>query len=186
MESSAQTDGLAVDPAQKQQKIPDVTFKLQFGKTCTDVSMPVSATVGDLKEQAQQLLGIPPAMQKLLIKGSMKPDATTLQDAGVKKGLRVMLIGSRYPPELVACLYDGFRCFFSLYFTGHRISFQQQHQRLHLNYCGTRQTFLRKILYKHRHNTRRCSITSICASLLTGGPACLVSEQEIHVRPAGT
>lgn len=96
-----------MDAAQKQQSIPDVTFKLQFGKTCTDVSMPLSATVCDLKEQAQQLLGIPPAMQKLLIKGSLKPDATTLQDAGVKKGLRVMLIGSRYPPELVYGL-NGF------------------------------------------------------------------------------
>lgn len=108
METPAQTDGLAVDAAQKQQSsFPNVTFKLQFGKSCTDVSMYLSATVGDLKEQAHQLLGIPPAMQKLLIKGSLKPDATTLQDAGVKKGLRVMLIGSRCPLELIYCLHDG-------------------------------------------------------------------------------
>ena len=107
MESPAQTGGLPVDAPQKQQSSPDVTFKLQYGKTCTDVSMPLSATVGDLKEQAHQLLGIPPAFQKLLIKGSLKPDASTLQDAGVKKGLRVMLIGSRCPPKLVHCLHDG-------------------------------------------------------------------------------
>ena len=78
-----------------QQDTPVVTFKLQFGKTCTDLSMPLSATVGDLKTKAQELQGIPSAMKKLLIKGQMHPDATTLQKAGVKKGLRVMLIGSR-------------------------------------------------------------------------------------------
>ena len=133
METPGQTDGLAVDAAQNQQSIPDVTFKLQFGKSCTDVSMPLSATVGDVKEQAHQLSGIPPAMQKLLIKGSLKPDATTLQDAGVKKGLRVMLVGSRCPPELVYCLHDGIRCLTSMCFTGHRISFLLQHQRPHLS-----------------------------------------------------
>ena len=78
-----------------QQTEPAVTFKLQFGKTCTDLSMPLSATVGDLKIKAHELQDIPVAMQKLLVKGQMHPDETTLQKAGVKKGLRVMLIGSR-------------------------------------------------------------------------------------------
>lgn len=87
----------------EQQNVPDVTFKLQFGKTCTDISMPLSATVGDLKKQAHGLLGIPPEMQKLLIKGSMKPDITSLQTAGIKKGLRVMLIGSRCISWLFLC-----------------------------------------------------------------------------------
>lgn len=84
-----------------QQNEPAVTFKLQFGKTCTDLSMPLSATVGDLKVKAQQLQDIPVAMQKLLIKGQMHPDDTSLQKAGVKKGLRVMLIGSR-PQEILS------------------------------------------------------------------------------------
>ena len=57
--------------------------------------LPVSATVGDIKEKAHSLFSIPPAMQKLLIKGQIKPDTTTLQEAGVKKGLRLMLIGSK-------------------------------------------------------------------------------------------
>lgn len=86
----------------EQQNVPSVTFKLQFGKTCTDISMPLSATVGDLKQQAHELLGIPPEMQKLLIKGSMKPDTTSLQTAGIKKGLRVMLIGSKPQDILLA------------------------------------------------------------------------------------
>ena len=58
--------------------------------------MPETATVGELKDKAHNLHSIPPAMQKLLIKGQIKPDTTTLQEAGVKKGLRLMLIGSRY------------------------------------------------------------------------------------------
>ena len=93
MDPPAQTGSSHLDA--EQQNVTGVTFKLQFGKTCTDISMPLSATVGDLKKQAHELLGIPPEMQKLLIKGSIKPDTTTLQTAGIKKGLRVMLIGSR-------------------------------------------------------------------------------------------
>ena len=82
-----------------QQDPVNMIFKLQIGKTCTDLSMPLSATVGDLKQEALELLGIPPAMQKLLIKVQMKPDGTTLQEAGIKRGLRVMLIGSRCVPR---------------------------------------------------------------------------------------
>ena len=93
------------DAGKEQQNVPAVTFKLQFGKESTEISLPLSATVGDIKEQAHQLLSIPPAMQKLLIKGAIKPDTTTLQDAGIKKGLRVMLIGSRYLPDIYVLSY---------------------------------------------------------------------------------
>ena len=98
MSSSAENENLLVDKGNVQQDSAIVMFKLQFGKTCTDLSMSLSATVGDLKQKAHKLLGIPPAMQKLLIKGQMKPDGTTLQEAGIKRGLRVMLIGSRSVP----------------------------------------------------------------------------------------
>ncbi|KAL0024322.1 hypothetical protein WJX79_008441 [Trebouxia sp. C0005] len=50
--------------------------------------MPLSVTVGDLKQEAHELLGIPPAMQKLLIKGQMNPDGTTLQQAGLRSCVR--------------------------------------------------------------------------------------------------
>ena len=83
-----ETDNKQDDPA-------TVKFKLQYGKTCTELSLSLSSTIGDLKQEAHERLGIPPAMQKLLIKGQMKADSTTLLEAGIKKGLRVMLIGSR-------------------------------------------------------------------------------------------
>lgn len=120
METPAQISGSPMDA--EQQNVPSVTFKLQFGKTCTDISMPLSATVGDLKQQAHELLGIPPEMQKLLIKGSMKPDTTSLQTAGIKKGLRVMLIGSKCVSWLILCqaLLDISP---ALPVTGHRIFF---------------------------------------------------------------
>lgn len=90
-------------PSTEEQQVPcAVQFKLIFGKTTTDMSMLLSSTIGDLKEKAQQALGIPPAMQKLLIKGLMKPDSATLKEAGVKKGLRVMLVGSRLQDILAA------------------------------------------------------------------------------------
>ena len=99
MISAAENEKLPVDKGNVQQDPVNVIFKLQIGKTCTDLSMPLSATVGDLKQEAHELLGIPPAMQKLLIKGQMKPDGTTLQEAGIKRGLRAMLIGSRCLPR---------------------------------------------------------------------------------------
>ena len=79
----------------KQDDPATVNFKLQYGKTCTDLSLSLSSTIGDLKQEAHERLGIPPAMQKLLIKGQIMADSTTLHEAGIKKGLRVMLIGSR-------------------------------------------------------------------------------------------
>lgn len=78
-----------------------ISFKLQYGKSSTELSMPKSATLADLKDKAHELHSIPPAMQKLLIKGQIKPDSTTLHDAGIRKGLRVMLIGSR-PQDILA------------------------------------------------------------------------------------
>lgn len=72
-----------------------ISFKLQYGKSSTEMSLPKSATLADLKDKAHEMHSIPPTMQKLLIKGQIKPDSTTLNDAGIKKGLRVMLIGSR-------------------------------------------------------------------------------------------
>lgn len=107
-EPAAQMGDSNAETGKEQQNVPAVTFKLQFGKNSTELSMPLSATVGDIKEQAHRLLSIPPAMQKLLIKGSIKPDTTTLQDAGIKKGLRVMLIGSRCSPN--KCYLLNFAC----------------------------------------------------------------------------
>lgn len=75
-----------------------VSFKLQYGKSCTEFSMPETATIAELKDKAHSLHSIPPAMQKLLIKGQLKPDSANLEEAGIKKGLRVMLIGSRCEP----------------------------------------------------------------------------------------
>ena len=71
MSSAAENESLPVDKGNVQQDPVNVIFTLQFGKTCTDLSTPLSASVGDLKQEARELLGIPPAMQKLLIKFQM-------------------------------------------------------------------------------------------------------------------
>lgn len=104
MSSAPESENLPVDKGNVQHDPVNVIFKLQLGKTCTDLSMPLSVTVGDLKQEAHELLGIPPAMQKLLIKGQMNPDGTTLQQAGITRGLRVMLIGGRSVP--LDCEWD--------------------------------------------------------------------------------
>jgi len=74
-----------------------VTFKLAFGKQVSDLSLPTSTTIGELKEQVEQLTSIHPNMQKLLYKGQLntKPDSMTLAEASVINGARIILMASK-------------------------------------------------------------------------------------------
>ncbi|DBA87906.1 TPA: Ubiquitin domain-containing protein ubfd1 [Trebouxia sp. C0004] len=107
-------------------------FKLQFGKTCTELSLSLSAIVADLKQEAHR---IPPAMQKMLIKGQMKPDGTTLQEAGIKRGLRGMLIGSRTSFQLLPpTLSPGLASDSPVFFEEDTVHTQTQHKKVRLTF----------------------------------------------------
>ena len=64
-----------------------------FNKKKYDVTFPVDSDVGALKSHLQTLIGIPPAMMKVMIKGLAK-DEMTLRKLGVTKGAKVMVVGS--------------------------------------------------------------------------------------------
>ena len=76
-------------------EVETVKFRLGYGKSVYDLELPVRTTVGQIKAEAYKLIQIPPEMQKLLIGGKIKPDDATLTAAGVKKGMKLMLIGSK-------------------------------------------------------------------------------------------
>lgn len=70
-----------------------VDFKVIFNKKKYDVNFPLDNDVGALKSHLQPMIGIPPAMMKVMIKGLAK-DEMTLRKLGVVKGSKIMVIGS--------------------------------------------------------------------------------------------
>ena len=70
-----------------------VDFKVIYNKKKYDVSFPIDSDVGALKSHLQTVIGIPPAMMKVMIKGLAK-DEMTLRKLGVVKGAKVMVVGS--------------------------------------------------------------------------------------------
>jgi len=70
-----------------------VEFKVIFNKKKHDVTFPLDNDIGALKSHLQPLIGIPPAMMKVMIKGLAK-DEMTLRKLGVAKGSKIMVVGS--------------------------------------------------------------------------------------------
>ncbi|CAG2055842.1 unnamed protein product [Timema podura] len=71
-----------------------VDFKVIYNKTKYDINFAVDDTVVQLKQYLQDVIGVPQAMQKVMIKGLAK-DERTLRDLGVVKGAKVMVVGSK-------------------------------------------------------------------------------------------
>ncbi|GAB4814207.1 hypothetical protein N2152v2_001253 [Parachlorella kessleri] len=82
-----------------------IQLKVQFGKDAVTVERPLDTTVGDLKKDIEERTGIPPSNQKLLYKGQLK-DASTLREAGLKSGSKIMVIGSAPKDALKASLAE--------------------------------------------------------------------------------
>ncbi|RVE50726.1 hypothetical protein evm_004636 [Chilo suppressalis] len=76
-------------------EIPEqVEFTVVFSKLKHDITFAYDATVSDLKAHLERVCGVPQSAQKLIIKG-MARDTMTLRNAGVVKGGKVMLVGSK-------------------------------------------------------------------------------------------
>lgn len=71
----------------------EVDFKVIYNKKKYDITFPIDSDVGALKSHLQTLIGIPPAMMKVMIKGLAK-DEMPLRKLGVTKGSKVMVVGS--------------------------------------------------------------------------------------------
>jgi len=70
-----------------------VEFKVIFNKKKYDVTFPMDNDIGALKSHLQPMIGIPPAMMKVMIKGLAR-DEMTLRKLGVAKGSKIMVVGS--------------------------------------------------------------------------------------------
>lgn len=76
-------------------EIPEqVEFTVVFNKVKHDITFAYDATVLELKAHLERICGVPQSAQKLIIKG-MARDEMTLRKAGIVKGGKVMLVGSK-------------------------------------------------------------------------------------------
>lgn len=76
-------------------EIPEqIEFTVVFNKVKHDITFAYDASVLELKAHLERICGVPLSAQKLLIKG-MARDDMTLRKAGVVKGGKVMLVGSK-------------------------------------------------------------------------------------------
>lgn len=76
-------------------EIPEqIEFTIVFNKAKHDITFAYDATVLELKAHLERICGVPELAQKLIIKG-MARDNMTLRQAGIVKGAKVMLVGSK-------------------------------------------------------------------------------------------
>ncbi|XP_059475763.1 ubiquitin domain-containing protein UBFD1-like [Neocloeon triangulifer] len=100
-EESKSDIAATVDDILKSQEDPEeeeggetVSFKVIFCKTKHEVEFGLDKTIIKLKNHLQKIIGVPPAMQKIMIKG-LAQDDQTLRSLGVTKGAKVMVVGSK-------------------------------------------------------------------------------------------
>lgn len=87
-------------PASSCSPLETVDIKVIYNKTKYDVSVCLEFTVGELKRQLMGLLGVPEKNQKVMFKGLLR-DEQTLTSAGVIKGSKLMVVGSK-PNDIIA------------------------------------------------------------------------------------
>ncbi|XP_041986210.1 uncharacterized protein LOC121738306 [Aricia agestis] len=76
-------------------EIPEqVEFTVVFNKNKHDITFAYDASVVELKAHLEQICAVPQSAQKLIIKG-MARDSGTIRQAGIVKGGKVMLVGSK-------------------------------------------------------------------------------------------
>ncbi|XP_015593939.1 ubiquitin domain-containing protein UBFD1 [Cephus cinctus] len=71
-----------------------IDFKVIYNKQKIDISFALDGTIGELKAHLQNIISVPQAMQKVMIKGLAKDDQT-LRSLSVTKGAKVMIVGSK-------------------------------------------------------------------------------------------
>lgn len=74
--------------AAKEDSREKIDFKVIYNKKKIDISFALDGTVGELKDHLQNIISVPQAMQKIMIKGLAKDDQT-LRSLGVTKGLYI-------------------------------------------------------------------------------------------------
>ncbi|XP_034177343.2 ubiquitin domain-containing protein UBFD1 isoform X1 [Osmia lignaria lignaria] len=81
----------------------NIDFKVIYNKQRINVNFALDGTVAELKAHLQNIISVPQAMQKVMIKGLAK-DEQTLRSLGVTKGAKVMVVGSKLDDVLAVSI----------------------------------------------------------------------------------
>ncbi|XP_053973167.1 ubiquitin domain-containing protein UBFD1-like [Hylaeus volcanicus] len=81
----------------------NIDFKVIYNKQRININFPLDGTVAELKAHLQNIISVPQAMQKVMIKGLAK-DEQTLRNLGVTKGAKVMVVGSKLDDVLAVSI----------------------------------------------------------------------------------
>ncbi|XP_014215717.1 ubiquitin domain-containing protein UBFD1-like [Copidosoma floridanum] len=100
--SKAEENATAVDKTMEDTG-EKIDFKVIFNKKKIDVTFALDGTVGELKTYLHNIINVPEAMQKIMIKGLAKDDQT-LRSLGVTKGAKVMIVGSKLDDVLAVSI----------------------------------------------------------------------------------
>lgn len=73
---------------------PSVEFTIIHNKDKYNVAMPLSSTIGQLKDKLVDMIGVPSKMQKIMIKGLAKDDQT-LESLNVSSSSKIMVVGAK-------------------------------------------------------------------------------------------
>jgi hypothetical protein len=87
-----------------------LTLEVSFGKTIHSVTVSLDSTVKDLKDAIHAKTEVPPAVQKLIIKGfkgNLKNDTDIVRSLGIKNPSKVMLVGSTLDKIISATTPDA-------------------------------------------------------------------------------
>ncbi|XP_046735230.1 ubiquitin domain-containing protein UBFD1-like isoform X2 [Diprion similis] len=93
-DTESKADDNAVAATSQDEPKERIDFKIIYNKQKIDVNFPLDDTVKDLKAHLQDIIAVPQAMQKVMIKGLAK-DEQTLRSLGVTKGAKIMIVGSK-------------------------------------------------------------------------------------------
>ena len=85
----------AAAPAEVEPEVEPLAFRVTHRKDVLKLSMQPTATVAELHLKLEELTGILPAMQKVMFKGGLKDKTKTLEEVGIKSGVKMMLVGSK-------------------------------------------------------------------------------------------
>ncbi|XP_043284278.1 ubiquitin domain-containing protein UBFD1-like isoform X2 [Venturia canescens] len=97
--SGGNSDGGAIQEKPKE----SIDFKVIYNKRKIDVSFDLDGTIADLKTYLQNIITVPKAMQKVMIK-VLARDEQTLRSLGVTNGTKVMIVGSKLDDVLAVSI----------------------------------------------------------------------------------
>ena len=85
-----------VPVASSDEILQTIEFVIALGRHNEIITRPVNSTIGDLRADIEARLSVPTGQLKLLCVGkTLKDDSASLIQAGIRKGSKILLLGTK-------------------------------------------------------------------------------------------